>query len=108
MLILEVTANNIQRANSRSSSNLEFSHFSNFRTPLQTDFSAVKPVHREKLKGSLDSSARYASNESSPIFLGHSVQAVTSDEIGQVYRTSFNCQFSFSMSHMQNVTSSAT
>ena len=91
MLILQVKANHIQRANSRSSSNLEFSHFSHFRTPLQTAFSAVKPVRREKLRDSLESSAQYASKECGPIFLGHSVQAVTSDEIGQVYRTSFNC-----------------
>ena len=83
MLILQVRANHIQCANSRSSSNLEFSHFSHFRTPLQTSFSAViKPVHREKLRDSLESSAQYASNECSPISLGQSVQALTSDETG--------------------------
>ena len=82
MLILEVRANHIQRANSRSSSNLEFPHFSHFRTPLQTDFSAVKPVRREKLRNSLESSAQYASNGCSPISLGQSVQALTSDETG--------------------------
>ena len=81
-IILQVRANHIQRANSRSSSNLEFSHFSHFRTPLQTDFSAVKPVRREKLRDSLEPSAHYPSNECSPISLGQSVQALTSDETG--------------------------
>ena len=100
MLILQVRANHIQRANSRSSSNLEFSHFSNFRTPLQMAFSAVKPVRREKLRDSLEFSAQYASKECSPISLGQSVQALTSDETGRVYGSSFNNEFSFSMSHM--------
>ena len=48
--------------------------------PLQTDFSAAKPVRKKKLKFYLESSGQCASNESSPISLGHSVQALTSDE----------------------------
>ena len=82
MLILEVRANHIQRANSRSSSNLEFPHFSHFRTPLQTDFSAIKPVRMEKLRRFQESSAQCAPNEFTFISLGHSVQAQTSDETG--------------------------
>ena len=82
MLILQVRANHIQRANSRSSSNLEFSHFSHFRTPLQMNFSAVKRIRKENVRHSLEFSAQYASNEYSPISLGHSVQALTSDETG--------------------------
>ena len=75
--------------------------------PLQTDFSAVKPARMKKLRHSLESFAQSASNESSLISLGHSVQALTSDETG-VYRTSFIRKFSFSMSHMQNVTQYTT
>ena len=52
---------------------------------LQTDFSVIKPSPMEKLRHSLESSAQYTSNESSPISLGHSVQALTSDETGRVY-----------------------
>ena len=60
MLILQVRAIYTQRAISSSSSHL---------------FAVGK-----KLRDSLESCAKYTSNKSSPISLGHSVQALTSDE----------------------------
>ena len=69
--------------------------FFHFRTPLQRTFFSVSPIRKVKIRYSLESSAECNSTEFSFIFLGHSVQAVTSDEWCRVYRTSFNRQLVF-------------
>ena len=51
-----------------------------FSNANSEDFFSVNPVRKVKIRYSLESSAQCNSNELSFIFLGHSVQAVTSDE----------------------------
>ena len=85
MLILRVRANYTLRVNSRSSTNLEFSKlfsFFSFSNATSDGFIYSETYLYENIRHSLESSAQYASNESSPISLGHSVQALTSDETG--------------------------
>ena len=83
MLILQVRANCTQRVNSRLSKNFEFSKlfsFFSFSNATLDGFFCSKSYSYGNIRHSIESSAQYASNESSPISLGHSVQALTSDE----------------------------
>ena len=77
---------NFYRNQAISASNFNFPNYFNFQSLYIKICPSAKTDRRIAFCYFLESLAQYASNESNPIALRHSVQVLPSDETGHIYR----------------------